>query len=359
MTRNIVVLKSPDYGAFAAQHRGNLPYRIDHLRDEGFVLRYSDVLFRWPWNLPSVRRILGRLRGAGAPVLQTISLGSRIVRSPVTLAMFESEGHFLAALRGLIPPLRRRRLVIVACWLAEIAPRLPPAKRRIYRWLYRHVDAVIVFSENQRAILGSALGIPADRITVAAFGIDRDELAPLETAEDGTVLAVGRDAGRDWPTLFAAVDGTGWCLTVACRASQMAGLAPPREVTVVGYVERARYLELLAAASVVVIATKDFAYPTGQSVLLEAMAMGKACVVTGTEAMADYAINGQNCVTVPVGDERALREAIRLLLEDESRRAALGEAASALVSSRCNAAKMWESVGQVVSETVPGGDGTR
>ena len=348
MTRDLAVLKSPDYASFAADHNGSLPYRIDHLRDAGFVLRYSDASFRRPWNRPAVRRMVGRLERVGVPFLQTLALVRRIVRAPSTLAMFESEGHFLAALRGVVPPLRRRRLVVIACWLAEIAPRLTPAKRNLYRWLYRQVDTVIVFSSNQRSILTSTLGIPTERIAVVPFGIDVDELAGLETSENGSVLAVGRDAGRDWPTLFAAVEGTGWPVTVACRPGQLAGLTPPREVEVVGYVDRAKYLELLANASVVVIATRDLAYPTGQSVLLEAMGLAKACVVTSTEAMADYAVDGSNALTVPVADERGLQLAIRRLLDDDALRRTLGDEAKALVRSRCNAATMWQSIADVI-----------
>ena len=236
----------------------------------------------------------------------------------------------------------------MACWLAEVVLRLTAPKRAIYRRMYRAVDLVIVFSANQRSILSKELGIPPHRIAIVPFGIDADEFCGLAVEETGSVVAVGRDAGRDWPTFFKAVAGTGWNVKVACRQHLLVGLQMPTEVDLLGYVDRVRYGNLVAGATVVVIATQDLAYPTGQSVLLEAMASGKACVVTETEAMSDYAFNGVNCLTVPQGDEYALRSAVSRLLGDSDLRRLIGNGAREFVMSTCNVRAMWRSVGRLM-----------
>ena len=171
-------------------------------------------------------------------MLQTVLLGRSVWRAPVTLAMFESEGHFLALVRSLtsrLPRLggrrRTRGLVIIACWLTELCETATPAMLARYRRLYRHVDRIIVFSPNQRAPLSEWLDVSIDRIIAVPFGIDARGF-DLTTDDDGTVLAVGRDKGRDWPTLLAAVAGTGWPVTVVCRPEQLGDVAVPDEVTV-------------------------------------------------------------------------------------------------------------------------------
>lgn len=50
--------------------------------------------------------------------------------------------------------------------------------------------------------------------------------------------------------------------------------------------------------------------------VLEAMACGRAVVCTDTPCNSDFAINGRNCMRVPVDDHAAMRSAIDLLLRN-------------------------------------------
>ena len=353
---DLALLKSPDYATFAIHNGGRLPYRIDTLVDSGFRLVFSDASHRRPWSRRWPMSLLGRLGPLGGPFLDTLVQWRAIRRAPLTLAMFESQGHVLAFARSFGPRRRNRRLVIIACWLADIAPRLSARKRAIYRRMYRAVDLVIVFSSNQTAILTRELGIPPERIMVVPFGIDTDEFVDVSIQETGTVVAVGRDAGRDWGTFLKAVDGTGWDVKVACRQRLLGDIPIPPEVEVLGYVDREHYRRLLANATVVVISTEERAYPTGQSVLLEAMAIGKPCVVTHTAAMADYAANGVNCLTVPVADAPALCAAIARLLDDPILRERIGAGGTATVTSTCNARAMWRTIGAAINDLDRGGN---
>lgn len=341
--RSVVVLKSPSYGAWAADHPASLPYGIHHLERHGFDLVWTDVRHRRPWN----SRPVGRLEAATTPFVQAAALGPRIRRATAVLAMFESEGHGLAAWRAATRPRHPAPLTIVSCWLGELLRTMPDGRRRLYRRLYRHVDRVTVFSANQVPIVCEHLALPDERVSVVPFGIDTDDLSGLPTRDDGGVVAVGRDRGRDWPTLFDAVRGTGWRVTVATRPSQLGGLDVPAEVQVLGYVDRARYLELLAGATVVALTTHDLTYPTGQTVLLEAWALGKPVVVTSTPAMHDYLPDGA-ARPVPVGDVTAVRDAIRALLADPDQRVALGTTARATVQARFTSMHMWDAVARAM-----------
>jgi glycosyltransferase involved in cell wall biosynthesis len=128
------------------------------------------------------------------------------------------------------------------------------------------------------------------------------------------------------------------------RPKQVEHLELPREVTLHGRLERQDYLALLGAAGVVVVPTEVREYPTGQTVLLEAMAMGKACVVSDTPAMREYVEHGVTALLVPPHDPLALRGAVDRLRADPALRQALGEAARSQELAAGGSATMWAEV---------------
>jgi len=65
--------------------------------------------------------------------------------------------------------------------------------------------------------------------------------------------------------------------------------------------------------------------PFGQ-VAIEAMACGRPVVASAIGGLQDSVVHGETGLLVPPGDDKALAEAIRSLLNDPARRAAMGEA---------------------------------
>ena len=122
----------------------------------------------------------------------------------------------------------------------------------------------------------NALDLPPDRVRPLTFGVDHEELRPSAEASDGPFLAVGRDRGRDWPTLLAALGA--------------AGVRRPGPVPT-GRHRRPRRSHPTSRSSAsstgpgtgrsssrrgrVLVATQVLGYPSGQSVTLEAMACGR------------------------------------------------------------------------------------
>lgn len=347
----VALLKSDDFHRRAGSE-GQLPYRIDLLRPAGLRLGWTDAHLR-----RRSRRVVARLESLLVPFSQAIA--SRKVRAAAaaTLAIFESEGHGLAAWRL---ALRRRRppLVVVACWLSDLAVDGGRVRRTIYRSLYRAVDVVVVFSSNQVTTLRTHLDIDPSRVRVVRFGVDLDELASVQTSEGSSVVAVGRDLGRDWATLCSAAAGSGWEVDLVTRPSQLRGLDVPEEVTVRPTLPRASYLELLAGAGVVVVPSEVREYPTGQTVLLEAMALGKACVVSDSPAMREYVVDGETALVVDPHDPSALRAAVDRLLRDPRLRRAIGETARRTEAGHGGARTMWREVGEVIAELRAPAQGT-
>ena len=339
----VVLLKSGDYAAWARERPGTLPYRFD-LLGRRVDLVHSDRHLRGRWTSPAVRRVVDAFERRVAPAAQTVLLLRQVRSADVVLAMFESEGHFLGALRWLrVPGLRRSGFVVMSCWLTELLATASERKLRWYRRLYSTVDRVFVLSSTQVASTAEALGLPPGRVRFVHFGVDHHAFAPDEAEDGDYVLVAGRDRSRDWATVLAAAGQTTLAYKVLVRPRDLEGLAIPPNVEVLGYVPFDEYRTLLLGARLVVVAVQPRAYPTGQTVLLEAMAAGKAAVVTATPALVDY-VSETNARAVPVGDAEALRAAIEELYGDAEARASLGGAGRRFVEDTANAERMWDVV---------------
>jgi glycosyltransferase involved in cell wall biosynthesis len=318
----------------ATANRGGvpLPYRVDHLVRAGVRLHYTD--------LPHHRLAAG----LHDPMVQTAALLPTLLRAPVTLAMFESSGHPWGFLRHHLRPARRGRFAVLSCWLPEVLADASPAELDRYRRAYDSVDRLFYFSRNQTEELATVLGLPSERLVPLAFGVDTDEFEPVPPAPDGPLLAVGRDQGRDWPTLMAALAAAGSPARVVCRADWVRNVPVPPNVEVFDMVDRATYRRFVADARAVLVVTHVLGYPTGQSVLLESMAAGRPCIVTDTPAMRDYVEPGRTALTVPPHDVDALAEVLRAIDRDEVPLDDIGAAARQAVERSFTAETMWNTV---------------
>jgi glycosyltransferase involved in cell wall biosynthesis len=348
---DVALLKSPSFAEWRRAYGGpdgsQLPYRIDHLERHGIRLRWTDAPYRWPWTTAPARRLVEGVERAGAPVLQLAAASRWVATSPATLAMFESEGNSLAWLRAHhVLPFTRTKLVIVSCWLAELLPTMQRRALDRYRQAYEHVDRLIFFSPNQADVYRHWLGMPPERLVYLPFGVDDEWFPPATGPDAGYVLAVGRDRGRDWRTLAHAARLCGLPVKVLCRPRDVAAVDFPPNVEVLGYVDRHEYRSLLGRARVVALATDERAYPTGQSVLLEAAAAGKPCVVTGTPAISPY-LRAGDVRPVPPGDPVMFAEALA---------AAGSEAPDGVrrLPAEFTARQMWATVADVITSVVAG-----
>lgn len=347
---DLAVLKSWDFGQSRATSDGKLPYRMDHLEQLGIRLHWTDRLLETAWLGSRSGRLIRSIESATVPFAQTVMLAPVIRRCAATLAFFESEANFLAVLRRLSRREVRTPFVVMTSWLSEVLSNAGRVRRYEYRWAYRSVDVVYYFSRNQGTILQQALGLPPERLRYLPFGVDTETFTPTGAPDEEYVLAVGRDRARDWPTLFEAVGSLDASVKVCCRPSQIRGLEVPENVELLGYVDRDRYRKLLGSAKVVAVLTKPVRYPSGQSVLLEAMAMGRTVVVTNTPSISDYIRDGVDCIAVPPGDPAAVRRAIEEAAADDALRGRIGANARRVVEERYNCATMWGSVARDLFE---------
>jgi len=146
---------------------------------------------------------------------------------------------------------------------------------------------------------------------------------------------------REVPKLRIECAGGG-DLDEAERSIASMGLAD--RVRIHGWVSPARVEELLGRAAVFVLPSHAEGLPMS---LLEAMAAGCPVVATSVGGIPDVVRDGVNGLLVPLGDARALGEALRRLINDPQLARRLGDAARATIAAGYTVERSVERLGQI------------
>lgn len=203
-------------------------------------------------------------------------------------------------------------------------------KASLMRNLRAHqgMTRILVHSSRQRELAHRELGIPAAKLDYVPYYADTEFWCPTGAAEERLVVAAGREH-RDYATLAAACGGLQASVFVAAgsvhspAASNRIPIEWPSnfEHGFAGYRE---LRDLYARASVVVVPLVETDFQAGVTTVLEAMAMGKAVIVTATKGRSGVVHDGLTGITVSPGDAAELGDAVRYLLENPAERRRLG-----------------------------------
>ena len=296
-------------------------------RDHGIDTTLIDP-FGLPWNPFAGRhQVL-----AGLDPVRALAILTRHRRADLVLACFEPGAAALLALRRLAR--FRAPIAIVDIGLTE-KWRL---RERLLDFVVPRVDAIYPLGRNQVEYIRRRWATQAD-VRFIPQHVDAEFYQPNASPSDnpmlsGPVLSVGDDGGRDFDTLLAAFAGLD--ATLLLKSSQVPPDATPPNVQVM----RARlnahaYRALFQAASLVVVPLRPMVTASGIGTVLEAMAMGKALVVSDSPGIRDYVAHEQTALVVPCGDASAMRAAVLRLLHEPETRQRLGAAARAFVECNC------------------------
>ena len=206
--------------------------------------------------------------------------------------------------------------------------------RSMYARSLNSVEKILVLGEGAVQPLAEVFGLPSGRVSAVPFGTD-DEFWQPAAREDlgGYILSVGSDAARDYPTLLRAVDGRDLRLVTRQRIpSELLS----ETVRVSSNHTELELRELYRGAYFVVIPLKDVDQPSGQSATLQAMACGKAVILTRTQGLwePDQMHHLESCYLVRPDDVNGLREAISYLSDHPGEAMRIGQNARRLVEER-------------------------
>jgi glycosyltransferase involved in cell wall biosynthesis len=305
------------------------PWGLHRIGDHGVEVTFSDR---------TLGRVAGRLaravkhRAGGIEAIETardiraLSAGN----TDVVFSYHERTG-FPACLAHTVR--WSAPVVTGVCWLTSPED-TPPVVAVLARHALPRASAVFAQSTAAVTALNKHWGVPAEKLHYVPVGIDTDFYAVQPPPEvPDLVVSLGEDPFRDHDFLVAAVK-----MVRAKRPTTRLELATQLDVDVpaeLGIVHRGRLhgraRELYQRACVVAVALKPNVHGSGLTVTLEAMASGRAVVVTKTPCMPAYIEDGVDGVLVPEGDLDAFAHAVEELLADPERASEIGRAAAARV----------------------------
>ncbi len=244
---------------------------------------------------------------------------------------------------------RRARLVslnpTVKGWVSIALPML--------RLLLRDADRVISFSTAEHGTLCRQLRLPAERFEfVPRFAEPRVAAGNGggDRSREQFVMALGH-SNRDFPTLWKALSDTD-IPVVMYRNPWMRGRELSNVRAIPQVLAPADETTLVAQAAFHVIPLRAAAFSSGLTVLLRAMAHGKAVIVSDTTGVGDYVRDGETAVLVPPGDPSALRDAMLRLWNDPAERSRLGRNAAQAVRDRFAAPVFAHQLARIAEDVV-------
>jgi glycosyltransferase involved in cell wall biosynthesis len=298
----------------------------------------------------AVARQVGRL-GPDALQLRTLP---RFTDHDV---VFLTGGWPLLLAAQAIPARRRPKLVWLNMTLTNVLRRKGPLTRLIGAAV-RRADRIACVADVQRQFLHERLGIPHSCLPLAISGTDVTFYDRAKAAHQNgprAVLAAGRDAARDYATLFDAVRGTQVEARVVCSPRNLTGLTTPPNVTLRYDISEAELRTEYAAAQSVAIPTQGDDTTVGSDcsgtlVLLDALAMGRPAVITARASVSDYVTPSEHVRTVRAGDPAELRTVLRELNDDSAAAQRMAAAGRTHVRASLTTAHFAERVASVFHE---------
>ena len=242
--------------------------------------------------------------------------------------------HIEALIVGLVRWVSRKpdtKLVLVGFILTSRSGWLHSLLRSLYfKTVFSLVDLAVVHSRVEADRYTEQFRGSRTRFVFIPWGSRIDNLVelsepPIEGAAD--VLCAGR-SGRDYLTLYRAFAGGALRVKIICDlAEALAGCEPAPNIQVMNQCYGSAYLREVFHAGCVVLPLGVGDISAGQMVLLQAMELGKAVVMTRTATTVDYVTEGQDALLVEAGDANGLRSAVEKLLAEPALRERLGQSA--------------------------------
>jgi glycosyltransferase involved in cell wall biosynthesis len=249
----------------------------------------------------------------------------------------------------------RRPVIVVSVALLH-AKYTTGIRRALWRRCIGHADAVIVYAAGQVPAIRARFRLPSASVVAVPLGVDTDFFSEWEDGEQRIdyefVLSVGTNEGKDYATLMRAMP-SGRALRVVTDARNAEVIArndrPDVTVTVEQAVPIDRLRALYRAATVHVIPLHEAPISSGQTVLLENMALGKAVIVSDVSGIRDYVEPGVTATVVPPGDASALRNAIENAFRAPSVSKRIGRSAAEAVRRRHSAEHFAAELSEIIS----------
>ncbi|MEG3618583.1 glycosyltransferase family 4 protein [Magnetovibrio sp. PR-2] len=303
-------------------------------------------------------RIRNRYLNFGLSVSRVNAIADQIGGADIALSFNDFFSLSMGLYRSNIPG--QMRLLGGFHGLSDLVER-PPSMFRGYAksQLMKAIEGLdhLFFSgevDREKAI--EMFSIPREKTSYYPFGVDAEFWRPDDKPyEAETVLSVGSDPSRDFATLINA--NIQDLVRIITRLNVGGGDVPDNVEIVRGSlfgseITDEKLRELYQHAKVIVVPVRDVWQPSGCSVTLQAMACGKAVVISDIKGLwdRDQLKSGENCLLVPPGDPKALKDAVEGLNSDPKWREEMGRAARKTVDDHFSISRMDHALEKIVRD---------
>lgn len=198
--------------------------------------------------------------------------------------------------------------------------------------LQSHIDIFLVYSTWQKRFIERRWRVQPERVAFTPFMVDTRFFSPQQvTAQVRPMICSAGLEFRDYPTLIKVAADLAVEVVIAAgspfskrpNTAQQADL--PANVTVSRFTQY-ELRQLYADSLFVVMPLYNVDFQAGVTVILEAMAMEKAIICSGTPGQTDVVIDGETGIYVPPEDPVALHDAIVYLLANPDVATRMGKA---------------------------------
>lgn len=256
----------------------------------------------------------------------------------------------LPAAIGLQRRMMGKRIPIVA-WMFNVGTCSDGMRRLFAQASLKDIDRFIVHTRREIEIYHQWLGIPKERFEFIYF---HQQEIPVTFQENNTapfITSLG-SAHRDFPTLFQAVEKLDLPTMIASSKRALEGLRIPPQVKAQFAVSRLDCLRLAQEAriSIVPMLPNPKVTASGQVTIVEAMAMGRAVIVTDCNGAEDYIQHGKTGLLVKPKSVDDLVQAIDLLWNDSELRNRISKSAQRYAKENFSCEAAGASLSRILDE---------
>jgi hypothetical protein len=198
-------------------------------------------------------------------------------------------------------------------------------RKWLSRLAYRCVDRFIVYTMHERSAYARTFALPPSRfqftyLTGAELKAEEFRGARERFGLSPRYIAALGSSGRDYGTLFRAVEGLPVELVVVAHPHGWPAGPVPSNVKVMTSIPQEDYLRIIAEAELVAIPVNNRETASGQMTLIQAMSLGVPVVATRCIGTEDYIRHGENGWLVAMGDVEGWRRTLLSVLEEPQAR---------------------------------------
>jgi len=325
---------------------------------------YHDKPWWWRWteshritcNLEYVRISLGSKKSKDLTIFQIPTLAKKLFR-----LLLEAKGKYefiftfecdwtsliISFLQTALHITRPKHVILQFIMREREDTWRSKAKYVFMKYIFKSVYLCICSSAREIEHYKKEFNWQSSKLGFVPFHTDPDYLKYPEKTKCDFILSVGRSF-RDYNTLIDAVRGIN-IDTIIIASKHNVLTKCPTNVRVEYDQSMDVVCDYIARSRLVVLPLQDRQISIGQSVLLQAMAMGKPVIVTRTSGTEDYVEDRKTGVFVKPHDVDELRNKILFLYNNSSARETLGLNAKKTVIEKYLPMNYVEGVSYIIS----------